>query len=203
MVLINLFISDKTQHEHVELKNEENEESIIYYEVLEDEVLSDNQPQTDTDLIDNTNTYKTELNLLESAEDIDSITDTVHIVNELIVNKCTTEYHLDETENVEMIKKPRLNIEQDISNRNGNATTIVQVRPPATIITAASVADIIANETTQITLPDTNDSSNDDIYFVLSLIGTFKRLPPQKRAIAKCNILRYLTELEYGTTANL
>lgn len=49
-------------------------------------------------------------------------------------------------------------------------------------------------------LQNPNDLNNDETYFVLSLIGTFKRLPPQKRAIAKCNILRYLTELEFGET---
>lgn len=47
-------------------------------------------------------------------------------------------------------------------------------------------------------LQNSNDFNNDETYFVLSLIGMFKRLPPQKRAIAKCNILQYLTDLEFG-----
>lgn len=45
---------------------------------------------------------------------------------------------------------------------------------------------------------DLNEASNEETYFALSLIGTLKRLDPRKRAIAKCNILKYLTELEYG-----
>lgn len=162
--------------------------------------MSDNNHQTDPNILNNANTPNQEL---ESDDDIDSLTDTINLDSELISNKCTNEYHLDDAENVEKIKKPRLKLEEDVNQ------TIVQVRPPPiftpspTKATAASVAEIIASGTTQITLPDANDSSNDDTYFVLSLIGTFKRLPPQKRAIAKCNILRYLTELEYGTSAIL
>lgn len=43
---------------------------------------------------------------------------------------------------------------------------------------------------------DPNEANNEETYFALSLIGTLKRLNPRKRAIAKCNILKYLTELE-------
>lgn len=45
------------------------------------------------------------------------------------------------------------------------------------------------------------DSNNEETYFALSLVGILKRLPPQKRAIAKCHILNYLTELEYGSSS--
>lgn len=50
---------------------------------------------------------------------------------------------------------------------------------------------------------DSAESNNEETYFALSLIGTLKRLDPRKRAIAKCNILSYLTELEYGSDAQL
>lgn len=45
------------------------------------------------------------------------------------------------------------------------------------------------------------DSNNEETYFALSLVGILKRLPPHKRAIAKCHILSYLTELEYGSSS--
>lgn len=45
-----------------------------------------------------------------------------------------------------------------------------------------------------------NVGEDEDRYFALSLVGIFKRLTPQKRAMAKCHILQYLTELEYGNT---
>lgn len=45
------------------------------------------------------------------------------------------------------------------------------------------------------------DTNKEDTYFALSLAGILKRLPPHKRAIAKCHILTYLTELEYGSSS--
>lgn len=45
------------------------------------------------------------------------------------------------------------------------------------------------------------DSNNEETYFAMSLVGILKRLPPHKRAIAKCHILSYLTELEYGSSS--
>lgn len=47
------------------------------------------------------------------------------------------------------------------------------------------------------------DSNSEETYFALSLVGILKRLPPHKRAIAKCHILNYLTELEYGSSSEL
>lgn len=47
---------------------------------------------------------------------------------------------------------------------------------------------------------ETVDSNSEETYFALSLVGILKRLPPHKRAIAKCHILSYLTELEYGSS---
>lgn len=47
---------------------------------------------------------------------------------------------------------------------------------------------------------DAFDANNEETYFALSLLGTMRRLTPHKRAIAKCHILKYLTELEYGSS---
>lgn len=48
---------------------------------------------------------------------------------------------------------------------------------------------------------ETVDSNNEETYFAMSLVGILKRLNPHKRAIAKCHILSYLTELEYGSSS--
>lgn len=45
------------------------------------------------------------------------------------------------------------------------------------------------------------DDNKEETYFALSLVGILKRLTPHKRAIAKCHILSYLTELEYGSNS--
>lgn len=48
---------------------------------------------------------------------------------------------------------------------------------------------------------ETVDSNNEETYFAMSLVGILKRLNPHKRAVAKCHILSYLTELEYGSSS--
>lgn len=42
------------------------------------------------------------------------------------------------------------------------------------------------------------ESHDEATLFALSLVGTLKRLPPRKLLTAKCHILTYLTQLEYG-----
>lgn len=44
------------------------------------------------------------------------------------------------------------------------------------------------------------DANSEDKYFALSILGTLRRLTPHKRALAKCHILSYLTEIEYGNS---
>lgn len=71
-------------------------------------------------------------------------------------------------------------------------------------IVATKVCDSNASEGSASVSSSVNeliDSKDDETYFVLSLAGILKRLPPHKRAIAKCHILSYLTELEYGSTS--
>lgn len=65
---------------------------------------------------------------------------------------------------------------------------------PSAQPTTANNADIMVSSTEKI------DSNNEETYFALSLVGILKRLTPHKRAIAKCHILSYLTELEYGSS---
>lgn len=46
------------------------------------------------------------------------------------------------------------------------------------------------------------ESNDEETLFALSLVGTLKRLPPQKFAAAKCHILTYLMNLEYGDASS-
>ncbi len=46
-------------------------------------------------------------------------------------------------------------------------------------------------------------TSEEDKYFALAVVGILQRISPQKKAFAKVNILRYLTELEYGVEATI
>lgn len=43
----------------------------------------------------------------------------------------------------------------------------------------------------------------EDTYFALSLVGSLQRLQPQQRAMAKMNIVRYLTEMAFTESATL
>lgn len=54
--------------------------------------------------------------------------------------------------------------------------------------------------TTEVPRSNTNpsESHDEETLFALSLVGTLKRLAPQKLAAAKCHILTYLMQLEYG-----
>ncbi|KAJ6647405.1 hypothetical protein Bhyg_02627 [Pseudolycoriella hygida] len=45
--------------------------------------------------------------------------------------------------------------------------------------------------------------NDEDKYFGLTIVGILQRIAPQKKAFAKVNILRYLTELEYGMEAQI
>lgn len=77
----------------------------------------------------------------------------------------------------------------EISNRKPN----IPIKPNET--QKKSITDGIVSSS------ETVDDNKEETYFALSLVGILKRLPPHKRAIAKCHILSYLTELEYGSSS--
>lgn len=103
-------------------------------------------------------------------------------------------------------KKPRLVavsnnfIEHEIVSSPTEAVALPMPMPEQPQLTTSVTAALNQNHQNPL---DSVDANNEETYFALSLIGIFKRLPPQKRAVAKCNILRYLTELEYGSSAIL
>lgn len=63
-----------------------------------------------------------------------------------------------------------------------------------------TIAPVETTEMIVSTRSNTNpmESHDEETLFALSLVGQLKRLPPQKLAAAKCHILTYLMQLEYG-----
>lgn len=93
---------------------------------------------------------------------------------------------VETVENEMVLKKPSPSI---VVNRESTNKPTPPAQPAHP---AASNADLMVSST------ERTDSNNEETYFALSLVGILKRLSPHKRAIAKCHILSYLTELEYG-----
>lgn len=109
-----------------------------------------------------------------------------------------------ESKEIEQIacEKKRFEIEQSTLNEFSQPEKVeeVVIQKPVTrikseaIVTRSSTDGIVSSS-------ETVDGNNEETYFALSLVGILKRLPPHKRAIAKCHILSYLTELEYGSSS--
>lgn len=86
--------------------------------------------------------------------------------------------------------------------RQQNETTTL-MNPTANYQTESitkNIAQAAAKEVTALSRTTANhiESHDEETLFALSLVGTLKRLPPQKLAAAKCHILTYLMQLEYG-----
>lgn len=104
-------------------------------------------------------------------------------------------------------KKLRLEIEHIANRSKSNESSqaekdeeiVIQNSAAAPIKSAAIVTRDITDGI--VSSSETVDSNNEETYFALSLVGILKRLPPHKRAIAKCHILSYLTQLEYGSSS--
>lgn len=78
------------------------------------------------------------------------------------------------------------------------ADTVQQQRSESLAKVVAEPNDTVPGLDALVTSSDANGTTNEEMYFALSLVGILKRLPPQKRAKAKCHIMNYLTELEFG-----
>lgn len=68
-----------------------------------------------------------------------------------------------------------------------------QQQPPSQPQPRKSIEEIVSSS-------EAFDANSEDKYFALSILGTLRRLTPHKRALAKCHILSYLTEIEYGNS---
>lgn len=203
-------VNSKCTNDHTETQEEE--EDIIYYDVFEDgesnRLPDDDNHVHDPETVDEQSNSDIDTTILEdleylNAEDEPNVreTDNTNINDRetqlisaprLLTSSNTIQFEDNE---VPSIKKSRLELNINTSHSANIAKLARTAINLKEMTTTSTVADIIA--------PTKDDANNEDIYFVLSLSEIFKRLPPQKRALAKCNILRYLTELEYGSSADL
>lgn len=80
---------------------------------------------------------------------------------------------------------------------------VVQPSEPTEVTTSAVVQGKDDIDAVAFTRPNGNaiETHDEQTLFALSLVGQLKRLPPQKLAMAKCHILTYLMQLEYGETS--
>ncbi|XP_031628417.1 PH domain-containing protein DDB_G0275795-like [Contarinia nasturtii] len=134
-------------------------------------------------------------NLLQSLEDADDE------INYILLEDKSQDSIEPEDNEPNTSKKIRIEIEQNQSNgisQEEKVDKIVQKSgtpiKPAVIVARNNVDGVVSSS-------ETVDRNNEETYFALSLVGILKRLPPHKRAIAKCHILSYLTELEYGSSS--
>lgn len=75
---------------------------------------------------------------------------------------------------------------------------IVEEKTPVADPIPEESSNGLASELSKSLLARANPAGNEETFFALSLVEILKRLPHKKRAIAKCHIITYLTELEYG-----
>ncbi|KAG4066814.1 hypothetical protein HA402_012881 [Bradysia odoriphaga] len=68
---------------------------------------------------------------------------------------------------------------------------------------AAVVSSSTSSKSKENPFASVHISNEEDKYFALALASILQRISPQKKAFAKVNILRYLTELEYGREATI
>lgn len=98
---------------------------------------------------------------------------------------------------IEVMPNKRIRLDEAIQQEK--VVEIVKEKPKTAVKLNTPIAKCSIDGVVSST--ETVDSNSEETYFALSLVGILKRLPPHKRAIAKCHILSYLTELEYGSSS--
>lgn len=128
-------------------------------------------------------------------------------VDLIVMDEKKTDQTIESNENGETStnrKRLRLEVEPLINISNESSPTVEkEIKSPAvpehTNLTQVqpqprkSIEDIVSSS-------EAFDTNSEDKYFALSILGTLRRLTPHKRALAKCHILSYLTEIEYGNS---
>lgn len=124
----------------------------------------------------------------------------LNILEELPPNRLAPLFHNVEIEKSDSKKRKKMDVvditsDEPLHELDNN----VQCRGTASdvlVSSSTSKSDESASGLPQIT-------NEEDKYFALALVGILHRISPQKKAFAKVNILRYLTELEYGVEATI
>lgn len=118
-------------------------------------------------------------------------------VNLIVVDEKKTTQTMKSNENGQTSSK-RLRLEiEPLTNQTDKSSQNTQIPPDPLRSELAqprkSIEELVSSS-------EAFDTNNEDKYFALSILGTLRRLTPHKRALAKCHILSYLTEIEYGNS---
>ncbi|XP_055304624.1 uncharacterized protein LOC129569612 [Sitodiplosis mosellana] len=201
---------EQCQSEPIESSNEQNEVVIVLKKSPNIQMLqrkSSNVSQIKPNLDKRIMNLKKELERKPAKEEKDEEIDFI-VLEE--ISQEATENTEEPVENEEVepnaSKKMRLEMEQTAHGPNESSqpekVEEIAIQKPA-VQKITNVQLPVARKSTDgiVSSSETVDANNEETYFALSLVGILKRLPPHKRAIAKCHILSYLTELEYGSSS--
>lgn len=98
---------------------------------------------------------------------------------------------------------PQFIHEEEIQTADTKQTRTTETVKECTTDGASDVSSSTNKSNDMVASGSIHISNEEDKYFALTLIGMLQRISPQKKAFAKVNILRYLTELEYGIDATI
>lgn len=121
-------------------------------------------------------------------------------VNFIVVDDQKMDEKMESTEFGQTNGK-RLRLEIEPLPNQANKSSQNETKIPSSIRkrseeTSKSIEELVSSS-------EAFDTNNEDKYFVLSILGTMRRLTPHKRALARCHILSYLTEIEYGNSNSI
>lgn len=127
------------------------------------------------------------------------------VVNDKETTDQTTESNENEHENEETPtnhKRLRLEVEPLINQPNESSPNEEEESKSPAVPKAANQSQSQPRKSIEeiVSSSEAFDTNSEDKYFALSILGTLRRLTPHKRALAKCHILSYLTEIEYGNS---
>lgn len=132
----------------------------------------------------------------------------INVIQEEPQNPCPAIFHEIEIETADSAKRKKLNGINVTPVKIVNQSSVETLQELSESVQCEELAaDVIVSSSTN--KPEENASgpfhitNEEDKYFALALVGILQRITPQQKAFAKVNILRYLTELEYGVDATI
>lgn len=138
--------------------------------------------------------------VIERVENIESVPDESN-ENISLPSKCSLPSNNDPAK---LVNRPTAQPKNRVRNQRGRIRLIKKAswQPTQKLLRRKTVRKQ-KKETDQPDILTMNAASTEDTYFALSLVGCLQRLNPMQRAMAKVNVLRYLTELEFADKAEL
>lgn len=194
---------EQNQNETSEPNNEENELIIMLNNPQDGQIFTDNIKQEDGEPKKSADTSPAKMLLKKDSnrkqhppedEGNDSAREPYHLI--VVEEKNPSIESNENGQTPATNKRIRLEIEPMSKNQvNESSQNMVHVakNPPVPMQPRKSIEEIVSSS-------EAFDTNNEDKYFALSILGTLRRLTPHKRALAKCHILSYLTEIEYGNS---